>query len=46
MASALTGRYQLAFEISAGLVLLATILAATVLRPAPVNQEESAIAIQ
>jgi EmrB/QacA subfamily drug resistance transporter len=44
-ASALTGGYQLAFALSAGLVLIATVLAATVLRPVTVSEEESAIAI-
>jgi EmrB/QacA subfamily drug resistance transporter len=42
--SALTGGYQLAFTISAGLVTVAIVLAAIVLRPEVARQDEPAIA--
>jgi EmrB/QacA subfamily drug resistance transporter len=41
-AAALTGGYQLAFLIGAGLVLVAVGVAATVLRPVPTGQEQPA----
>jgi MFS family permease len=44
VASALTGGYQLGFGVSAGLVLVATILAAAVLRPGAAGQHEPEIA--
>jgi EmrB/QacA subfamily drug resistance transporter len=42
-AAALTGGYQLAFTISAGLVLAAMVLAVTVLRPAASRKDEVAL---
>jgi EmrB/QacA subfamily drug resistance transporter len=46
-AAALTGGYQLAFLIGAGLVLLAAVVAVTVLRPVPASgQEELAAEVE